>query len=553
MGAVYCKSPVQLRFAEGVRICTIENEGFPGVLSLLREKMIPLEEGPYADNKDGDIGKFPWWMGSKIGKGGLGEEIMLLTDILMPRRYEFAIPVEGPQGEVAFQAKTKLLDVEKMRSHKDFEFVLKELPDYGRETDDLMTPGRIFKQEKWEEKGSKYLLLTDSFELAFIGTAIMRACGREAYVTQMKGLVRVGDGKDDFQEGIVGEGVAVFTDDRTMSHFGFELTHQCVMEFNILSDHAAMSTLWLLNAAHRIRKEMKNFDHLLRERDSTADEKLLDAKIKGLLEIVKIAEGYMPENPHVTAAREGIAKERELRLSHLLGMGEFSIEEMARSYVADVVKFVRALESELEDKGLAQKKKVGPVSIGYTSGVKPEEAEKRVRFAIDALAAGFKKYGDRDPLREASHYVTEFIEKGLGDRFKIPIEYLTNLRRALREKDVQFEGSWVPEVRVGGQENVPEAMCTEALQLKLFNLHKEIHDSGGKLPVDEVRVKAKGIIDHLCAGFAQFGLDSEPLIEFSNAMGTFYMKMLNVKYGYSTELATELYGYYAQKMEGVSK
>lgn len=574
IGAVYFKSPALLDFEPGHPVCTIENGRFPSVLKALREKKLPPDQGPCADNERKDVRKAYRWLRERAGKDNLEAEVELLIDIMMPRRQEYAVPVKGEDGEMHLEAMTQVINLPNLRSYDaeddGFEFVLNRLPDHGRESDDLMIPARILMQDKWEEKGSKCLLLRDSFEVAAIAAAIMRggseeailqvvgsdnsirrALGREAYITQIIGRVRVGPGDDDFREGPVGEGLAVFPNDTTMVHFYFHRTHPSVSEINILSDYAVMSRLHLINAEHRLRKGLSQFDYAV-DHDG-ADQKLLDEKINAVLEIIKTAKRYFPENPEIALLHRQITDERQKRLVFLHHVKEQQAEQAATAFSVSILQKMSTLEDYVmgaggiasDDLVARMKKKGGSQGKKAAAAVlKPAEIEKKVREIIDEIAEGLRKFGPREFLMKANASMSAMIE-GTLRALGLPDTSIIGLRRYMAETGKQFEKPWVPEVQVGGQ-NVAEEMCEQAVLEKMIKLHGDVAKSMGKMPVEEVRKRAFDMIDHLVSGLSQFGPDSERLRQAGAAMGNLILKVLP-SFGYKKELVLELTAHSVQQ------
>jgi len=581
-----------LRFEQGHPICTLANKEFPSILSQLRSKKLPPEEGPYADNKNGDINKLRKWLREKAGKDGLTGEIEWLIDILMPRKQEFLAPdvdevgrvVLAENGQPVLVPYTQELDVEDLKCHDDFEFVLTRLPGNARDSDDLMTPGRIFLQDKWNDKGAQYLLLLDSFEIAAIAVAIMRSSGAdvprlqivgsegparqpfglEAYLTEIHGLVPA-DPLDPeckkFAKGKTGDGVALFPDETTMLHFYINRTHPSVSEIHILSDQAVKSTLQFINANNRLVKGLGAFDMQFDEEQVKADEALLDAKINAVLEIAKAGQKLWPENPRLHELHSRIAIERGVRIGAIQAVKGAELDQAATAYAVGVLKKLSDLEDEVVKAGgiaggdfvarMRQKggRKAKDDLFGRGKGsaavaqpdaglLKPEEVEKKVKGIMEEIAAGFRKFGPLEILLKANASMSAMIE-GTLRAYGLPDTSIGRLRKHIAELAKQFEKPWVPEVQLAGQ-NIGEEMCEQAVLQKMIELHKDIAVSNGKLPVEEVRKRGFDMIDQLVSGLDQFGYDSTKLSQASFAMGNFFMQGLP-QYKYKSELVQELW------------
>ena len=516
------KRPRLVKFEPGHPFCVLVDESLPSTVKKLREKALSPDKGPYADNEKQDVRKMAWLM-RKSGKGDLEDEAKWLIDVMIPRIQHFV----NQEGE----EKTEHIDDSDLQSHPDFEFLWNGVPIAARESDEAMVPGRFLSQELIRMRGSNYLLALYTEELAALATSVMRASGREAYMTQIVGPLPNGD------ISVLYEGVAVFPNERTMVHFALDRTHPAVTGLNVMGDRSVMSILHLRAAANKLKREFVLLNYQLA--NGLIDDTVIDGRMKLVQEIVGKAKVFMPENIEIPLFLEAVADKRNELRSHMF-------LQLSVSYAQGVLKYLSDMEDELmEKRGIAKKK-----AVGSTSGINPEEIERKIRFAADSLVAGFKQYGPQPPLMDATSSLSFFVESTLV-KFGLSEESLKNLRAYIFEKGKIFDQPWVAEVDVGEQ-YVAEALCAQGVLSKMVKLHKEIVDSKGKMPVEDVRTRTKEMIDSVVEGLKQFGRDSEPLEGVRKGMGDFVTVKLPEN-GYPPELVKELKIYFVQKSREVPK
>jgi len=410
-----------------------------------------------------------------------------------------------------------------------------------------MVPGRFLSQELLKMRGSNYILGLYTEELGALATSVMRVSGRKAFMTQIKALTQDGD------EAILSEGVAVFPDERTMVHFPIDRTHPDISGLSVLSDQYTLSLLYMRAAQNKLRKEFNLIKHEVL--DGLTDEKVINERMKSVKEIVGKAKALMPENPEIPLFLKAAAERRYALRNQMYFQIVEAFVDGVRKYLTDMVDWIS------ENKGIAKEISVEmPVVtekgikkskvVRHTSGVKPEEVEDKIKFATNSLVAGFKKYGPWPSLMQAKASLSHTIEVMLP-HFGLSDESVRNLRAYVFEQGKLFDEPYIAEVNMDEQD-VREGLCGQGVLSKMVKLHKEIVDSKGKMPVEEVRVRAKEMIDSLVEGLKQFGRDSEPLEGIRKGMGNFVTVKLPEN-GYSPELVKELKIYYFLKQKEVSK
>jgi len=510
-----------VKFEPGHSLCVLSDSRFQASLGKLREKKLPPDKGPYADSDKGEVGRIAWLM-KKEGRGDLESEARWLADILIPR-IQMYVNEDGERADT--------LDIPDMRSHPDFEILFNNMPGAARESDEPMVPGRFLSQSRKPYQGVNYLLSLYTEELAALATSVMRASNREAYMSQI-----VGPGQDG-KETVLFEGVSIFPDEQTMVHMPIDRTHPDVTGLLVQSDPAVLSTLHLRCAANKMHKEFPSLAMSL-ESGSIIDEKQIEERLKLVRKIAEQAKVNMPENPEIQLFMNAVNERRDALVSRMR-------ELLAVSFGKGVLKYLADLEHEIRlKKGIARKK-----LFGYTEGVRPDEVERRVRFAVDSMVAGLKKYGPIEPITDALACVVQSVE-GLVS-FGLPDRSLRNLRSYIAEQEQIFEEPWVPEIELR-DDNVPMHMCVQGARSKLVSLHKEIDDKKEKVPVEEIRKRVMEMADHIADGLQQFGRDCEPLVEVQGHAISFVKNVLP-KYGYSAEFVEELGTNIERKMNEVSK
>ena len=495
------RSPKVVTFEDGHPFLVLSDRNMAPALNALREKKLPPDRGPYADNDKEEVAKVGWEM-RKAGSS-VEEQAMWLIDVVVPR---VIINDEG----------AALVTIPEERSHSKFEFAIDIRGDTAREGDELITPGNLIRQPRLRLYGSDYVHALFSEELANFATAVMRSAGREAYPVMLLGPEMHHDG------------VAVFPDEETIMTFFFDRTHPPVFGLNVLSDHATMSILWLRNAEQRMRRELGLIGEAMEK--GMVSEEFIDKTMRIMKRKAAVAAEYLEENPELPAFLSAVESSR--------------VDGKALLHARGVAGKLQELELEIAGNGRIAKKGF----FGKGKGMPEADVVERVKGIIDYLGLGFDRYGGQNErLMMAVSMLAELIrvklpgygfsQDGSAELHKYVAQRLNRKPEPVEERlRVAAEIEWLDirqEVRAG------------MIQGELDDLHKELAEQGMQL--GELESGVKGIIDTLAEGYGDLGIGSKPLRAVNASLKAFVTETLPA-YGVPQDAVVRLSAYAGLKL-----
>jgi hypothetical protein len=240
-----------------------------------------------------------------------------------------------------------------------------------------MTAGRLLAQPKVSIMNSDYSLTLFSEELIVLATALLRKSGREAYTTML------------FGTDTIREGVAVFEKGDLLTFF-LDRTHPPIFGIEVLSDPVVMSTLYIRNAEHRMRKELLIIDEGI-EKD-LIDGVFIDQTVRIVKGILAQGANYFSEHPEIPGSLQHFECARR--------------DKKGLYYAFKLMRTIERFKQEIvAQKGIAKKK-----FLSSGNGMKQEIAEEKVKELIHLLKASFEYCGpDVKHLQTATMMLTSFV------------------------------------------------------------------------------------------------------------------------------------------------
>jgi len=381
----------------------------PSMLMELRGNGMPMQEGPYDDEKGkGTLKKIAWRMSSESRNNPV-KKLNWLAEALTPRVMSVPIPVGDQLGVgVTEVAAPQSATHPAIRIFYDEGGYV-----YSRDHDRVMTIGKLlasprmkidkstlFHYDKGLDLDQEFLLALFPEEIVGFAPAILRADNMAD--TFFAKFWAIGS-KEEGQDLVHSWGGVTFKSSKEIAAFlisGLETSE--IIGFDIYSDQALMSQFWLRTGSNCTRRELSKIGMDI-ERDKFEQEGL-KAKIRAINGFADKAADFWKDNPDIDVFREG-AKIEEIRLRRKwkdreqVGLAE-SIE-MEINILNNAI---------LKAGGIAEKRSFGR----HGPGMKPKDVVAKMKEIIGALQAGLMLHGANSvPLSHVCATVRATIDMGL--------------------------------------------------------------------------------------------------------------------------------------------
>jgi hypothetical protein len=504
------RQPEVLITPPGHPIVTFSSSEFPGLLGSLRSKMLPPDKSPYADNKDGDIGRMAWnvQMTSAKKSDQLEEQAQWLIDVLLPRA------IMGPDGGVY------MVPIEEPRSHGNLRIMLNELPNAVRMNDDVITAGGVLAHPRTQFGGNDYLPVIHTEEPPMVAVAVMRVLRMEAYMSLLF--------CPDIEHGGVAihEGVAVFPDDHTLLSFGISRMHAPIIGLAVLSDPTVMATQWLRNADQVMRRELIHLDA------NVARDLINDQSVDTIIQLIK-AKAAMASflSPEHAELEPFLAKVHEARLDWKGLLTHHHVGARLDNLVAQISQH--------------------GVAVSGCGGITPESISQYLKMLVDAVANGYFKSGPNHEYVVKCHDMLATFVTEMPTRFGFPIEQARAVLKYMETQlGVNANSAAIP-ARIFAADAEEWNICLAGTYRKQMRSDLEALGTelkAGPVEQDAAVAKVKSTIDKFAEGARRCGQKNELIAGGETELASFITKVLPA-YKFPQPAVAELVAYAKAKFD----